>query len=86
MIGCSPGLYVTRSLTIRNRLVNDYRAIDWSSSPYTTALRLCTIDELRHLVEAAWPAVLVHAIQSVYDSMSRDIQTIIAAGSASSRY
>ena len=40
------------------------------------------IDELWHLVEDAWVAVLVHAIYSLYDSISRRI----AAGGDCSRY
>ncbi|MBJ4999813.1 IS630 family transposase [Salmonella enterica subsp. enterica serovar Hadar] len=45
-----------------------------------------TVDELWHSVEAAWTAVPVHAIQSLFDSMPRRITAVIAARGGCSGY
>ena len=45
-----------------------------------------TVHELWHLVEAAWAAVSVHAIQSLYVSIPRRITAVIAAGGGCFRY
>ena len=49
---------------------------------YTSAT---TIDELWHLV-VSWAAALVHAIQSLYDSMTKRVTAVIAAEGGCSRY
>lgn len=45
-----------------------------------------TVDELWRRVEAAWAAVPVHAIQSLFDSMPRRINAVIAARGGCSGY
>ena len=42
-----------------------------------------TIEAICHLIEAAWAAIPVHSIQSLYDSISR---RITAVGGDCSRY
>ena len=46
---------------------------------HTRALLVTAIDDLLYLSEAAWTAVPVNTIQSLYDSMSRRMKAIIAA-------
>ncbi|GFS57823.1 hypothetical protein TNCV_2909181 [Trichonephila clavipes] len=49
--------------------------------------RATTVDELWHRVEAAWAFVLLHAIQSLFDSMPRRINAVITArGGCSGRF
>ena len=38
------------------------------------------VDEMWDLIEAAWTAILMHAIQSLYDSVPRRITFAISAG------
>ncbi|GFT45504.1 uncharacterized protein TNCV_3781401 [Trichonephila clavipes] len=38
-----------------------------------------TVDELGYRVEAAWPSVLVHAIQFLFDSIPRRLSAVITA-------
>lgn len=45
-----------------------------------------TVDELWHSVEAAWTEIPVHAIQSLFDSMPRRINAVIAARGGCSGY
>ena len=45
-----------------------------------------TVDNLRHLVEAASAAVAEHAIQSLYDSILNCLRYINAEGSDCSRH
>ncbi|GFV90297.1 uncharacterized protein TNCV_4380121 [Trichonephila clavipes] len=49
-------------------------------------MRVTTVDELWHRVEASWAFVHVHAIQSLFDSMPRRISAIISAGGGCSGY
>ncbi|GFV52731.1 hypothetical protein TNCV_2874021 [Trichonephila clavipes] len=62
-----------RSLTNRKRLVQGCRRLACHHTPITT------VDELWHLVEAAWASVPVHAIQSLFYSISKLISAVIMA-------
>ncbi|GFW66726.1 hypothetical protein TNCV_1371581 [Trichonephila clavipes] len=43
------------------------------------------IDKLRHLVEATWAPVPLHAIQSLFDSMPMRISAVITLNDGASR-
>ncbi|GFU79140.1 transposable element Tcb1 transposase [Trichonephila clavipes] len=47
---------------------------------------ITTINELWHHVEATWASVTAHAIQFLFDSMPRDISTLITARGGCSGY
>ncbi|GFV86941.1 hypothetical protein TNCV_2198931 [Trichonephila clavipes] len=65
---------LTRSLAYRKCLIHGEfihsQRLAYHSTPVTT------VDELWHCIEAAWTSLLMHAIQSLFDSMPRCISAV----------